>query len=1269
MKFKEPLEKEPLEEIIDFLFEWENQISSGEKRTDHIHKDWWDIVSGELLDACQTAVENQSHTHNCPGYLNKAIKDISNSKERFNFILSYDREPRGDVLKHHWLMFLTHLVCVKELCVSKRSMSSQRDILTIVTRIKEEIKNIIGTEPFEEPYGDAFLRGLCSMIAGMYPIPLSHSEPEQKILFPLVDTDNQEGLIAEGKFYTVNNKHGGIFIAPNQAFIAMDHAFRNSFFIAKKFVTRFLESGKKYGDICIRLDPYNPEREAPFYYLTGNSFGGALALALLATWLKIDLKTDWVISFSLTRQNETIPDGNCYGVGYVVEKAIAIKEVNLSNFLVSEDDWNKFKNIRNIKLHSTKTFQDAFSKCTVISELENYLEKVKIEKEKKILGIKPLKTVERRVRILSDSQLDTDDKTGVHDEENSPPVIMEWGKYRKKIKRALIVGGAGIGKSYLLEAEAEYWAKDGLEKLKTFKNIDQIIIPVRLELKELGASLKNASEFFVALKNVVGDKIQSVFFDANTSKTSDETDNLELFVKKRLGTGNILLLLDAMDEVEPNESLLPKLSNWLEENRKNGIRCYITSRDYIHNFNLDNSPEEGAYELLPLDNEQIKQSISNQFEDEPDIGKKMQTWLESPRSWGLAEIPIWLNLMCNVASEELILERMNRTSIFDSVIKIRLIETSPQLNYLSDDELKYLFGSLAYEFLLKDKKEFNERNILNNFVKFRSELILREAWEQFIELKKFINELFNPEVKIDFEKAIFDAVVKHSEVKKRTYLEEIVNTMLLVVEQTLSGELTYKFPHQTFQEYFTACWIADHNRLNKYGWDKAKIPVNNNDFFVKELLDKKAWDPKWQDIFIFIAGKLRENANPADQEKFLRMIRKPIKGPQKDDTFRHRLALAVFCVLEMFIPDHGEKNQAREEREEIFEEAFEVWRKYHIKDMGDLIPYLDKSLKWIFKSISVDDGFIKTIVKEVEQLIDNKNIVEQLAGFKLILNLNLNVDPKIYLPKLIELIKTSRQRSRLNKLLSNIDPDIINNEFEKILENLYKESNGIYVINLLDRIGHFRFRNTFLEKFGLEFRPDEPKKSPKSTMVLSNNGIEKILHQFTEVDLKELDEQQKEKLRENLDLLRRSKIPNNYHKTIFSHLIKILKHEYDPRDSSYMEDSESNALDIISRLHLSNDMSKELINQFKHLLKYETNKDPVKIASLNTLQKLNISYLDQDLFKEIFKLLENPNPHLKEKSISILRHFMTGTESIRIFGSSPKNVEFFLLGNLTKIDD
>lgn len=145
----------------------------------------------------------------------------------------------------------------------------------------------------------------------------------------------------------------------------------------------------------------------------------------------------------------------------------------------------------------------------------------------------------------------------------------------------------------------------------------------------------------------------------------------------------------------------------------------------------------------------------------------------------------------------------------------------------------------------------------------------------------------------------------------------------------------YFFLHPTFQEFLSASALA---RILKAGGWNSEITFAGTPMTVRELVDRKAWDPGWQEVLKMLAGQLE------DPTPLLAMLSNPQRtstNPKGDDIFRHRLTLAACCLTEL-----------PKERlwlitsliGRITAECLCIWSKYHDKGADHAIAHIAAAL-------------------------------------------------------------------------------------------------------------------------------------------------------------------------------------------------------------------------------------------------------------------------------------------------------------------------------------
>ena len=128
----------------------------------------------------------------------------------------------------------------------------------------------------------------------------------------------------------------------------------------------------------------------------------------------------------------------------------------------------------------------------------------------------------------------------------------------------------------------------------------------------------------------------------------------------------------------------------------------------------------------------------------------------------------------------------------------------------------------------------------------------------------------------------------------------------------------YFFLHLTIQEYLAASAIARVIDESPQGWDST-VGRSEVGCSVGHLVSRRAWDPLWQEVIVFLAGLLD------DPTPLLEMLADPKPAnanPSGDDVFRHRLALAAHCAAE--IPA-SKRDRVGPLIDDITAEVFSLW--------------------------------------------------------------------------------------------------------------------------------------------------------------------------------------------------------------------------------------------------------------------------------------------------------------------------------------------------------
>jgi hypothetical protein len=141
-------------------------------------------------------------------------------------------------------------------------------------------------------------------------------------------------------------------------------------------------------------------------------------------------------------------------------------------------------------------------------------------------------------------------------------------------------------------------------------------------------------------------------------------------------------------------------------------------------------------------------------------------------------------------------------------------------------------------------------------------------------------------------------------------------------------EQGYFFLHLTIQEFLAASALA--RLINDNGWEVELILAGKR-ATVCEAVDKKAWNPRWQEVITLLAGQLRDPT----------LLFGLLENKKKDDYFRHRLALGARCLPEL-------KAEVRHAHPQLIDQvtavAFSLWWQHESRGTVGAIPHLTSAL-------------------------------------------------------------------------------------------------------------------------------------------------------------------------------------------------------------------------------------------------------------------------------------------------------------------------------------
>ena len=401
----------------------------------------------------------------------------------------------------------------------------------------------------------------------------------------------------------------------------------------------------------------------------------------------------------------------------------------------------------------------------------------------------------------------------------------------------MVLGGPGAGKSTFLR-------KVGLEALRTFyyerAEYQHRLIPVLLELKRFES------------KDI--DIARSIAAEFETCGFPEA----EKFTQNALAQGNLLVLLDGLDEV-PSANLnnvLRTIQDFVDSYDKN--RFMASCRVAAEGYRTDAFKRFSNVTMAAFDNRQIQQFIDNWFGSEHDrergTAKKCWEVLRKPEnkaSKELAHTPLLLTYLCLVYDTSQRFPK-NRSSLYKKALRILLEEWAADKRILRDEiyeglsieQEEMLLAEIAYDGMRADQLFFSERELSD-------------------QIRTFLAGNLNAPKHLD-SKAVLNAI----EVQQGIFVER--------------AEDTYSFSHLTLQEYLTAQYV-----------------VNGNEW--EALIQQRLTDDHWREIFLLLPGLMTSRSGA---DSFLLAMEK------QANTYLHNLKLKQL-VQWAEISTHGSSGESK----------------------------------------------------------------------------------------------------------------------------------------------------------------------------------------------------------------------------------------------------------------------------------------------------------------------------------------------------------------------
>ena len=326
-----------------------------------------------------------------------------------------------------------------------------------------------------------------------------------------------------------------------------------------------------------------------------------------------------------------------------------------------------------------------------------------------------------------------------------------------KYPRLMIKGSPGSGKSMLLKYLAFSWAEGKLSKIST------IITPVLLELNRLNELEEFTLENFQT-KLVEAFKRED-FPDAN------------YFISQALDNGNLMLLLDGLDEV--NSNVRDYVINLIKDLLDTYKQCpvIITCRSAVYHNEFVNYVNQ-TLEIVEFSDRQIRNFLKaweKELPPEKSIDQLISTLRDRPQIMAVARNPLLLTIIAYLYADTKFVLPRSRALFYEEAVT--------HLLKLRDEE-----NQIQNEF-----EAIHKRRVLQTLaLSAQDNASLQQQDRRNIEYEQVLEQI----------RSLLPALNLNPEQDAPAILAEIVERSGLLLP--IDGGQRYQFSHLTLQEYFAA---------------------------------------------------------------------------------------------------------------------------------------------------------------------------------------------------------------------------------------------------------------------------------------------------------------------------------------------------------------------------------------------------------------------------------------------------------------------------------
>ncbi|MEO1530025.1 MAG: hypothetical protein AAFX06_31820, partial [Planctomycetota bacterium] len=416
---------------------------------------------------------------------------------------------------------------------------------------------------------------------------------------------------------------------------------------------------------------------------------------------------------------------------------------------------------------------------------------------------------------------------------DSTDTLCDWDIFFKGVRRCLVLGDPGFGKTWLIRHEALSAAQDAKSTLDGNGELKGLPFSVQLPRVAKHLEKKRANEALAvdSATNVKAAAFSHSVVDTILDQYGIDSDPLRNALIKSMQRRESIVLLDSWDEIRMEEIILLDscFRSWVQQTT--GLpKLLITSRK----LNAPEVPWEPStldgsdqiVELAPFAPDQVREFATRYFRNDELAEQLADQLLSSQHLSGPVRVPVVLALACRYVSKirsstgRFDLSNVTRVTLYESVVEelLRGIHRADQEQYtpLNLDQvgcLRWLVAFAAYRFLLSDRRYFGlseVSSVVNDWLKSPSEGTLLgqpDGFRSQLSIEQW-RELLAPANRCESNRG---------------------NGGFLSNVGDFGGE--FEFPHLTIQEYLAASYLDSQTNFEtvlaavEWHWDSPSWQI------------------------------------------------------------------------------------------------------------------------------------------------------------------------------------------------------------------------------------------------------------------------------------------------------------------------------------------------------------------------------------------------------------------------------------------------------------